>query len=161
MPCTITAVTEERCERAGAIVGAAYGPELAEAVTAAGADAFGENGEFHTLAAVRETSRDARARPGELNGARGDGGWWSVIGVMVFPRQRVPSPSVGRFPAPLFASSLALPGGVGDEFLEILHHLLLPLRLFLVVDHRQRRLLLRGIHLVLLPDANRVHARVP
>jgi|MDSW01.1.fsa_nt_gb diphthamide synthase (EF-2-diphthine--ammonia ligase) len=58
VPCTITAVTEERCERAGAIVGAAYGPELAEAVTAAGADAFGENGEFHTLAAVWETSRE-------------------------------------------------------------------------------------------------------
>ena len=51
-------MTEDRCERAGVVVGALYGPELAAAVVAAGADAFGENGEFHTLAAVWETTRE-------------------------------------------------------------------------------------------------------
>ena len=58
VPCRVTAVTEDRCERAGVVVGALYGPELAAAVVAAGADAFGENGEFHTLAAVWETTRE-------------------------------------------------------------------------------------------------------
>jgi diphthamide synthase (EF-2-diphthine--ammonia ligase) len=42
------------------VVGAVYTPALAAAAVAAGVDAFGENGEFHTLARVWEVDR-ARA----------------------------------------------------------------------------------------------------
>ena len=57
VPCLVTAVTEERCEKAGVVVGAVYGPQLAANAFAAGVDAFGENGEFHTLARVWEVDR--------------------------------------------------------------------------------------------------------
>lgn len=57
VPCKVTAVTEDKAEAAGATVGAAYIPEMAEAVARVGLDAFGENGEFHTLAQVWEVPR--------------------------------------------------------------------------------------------------------
>lgn len=60
VPCVVTAVTEDRCADAGIVVGAVYTPALAAAAVAAGVDAFGENGEFHTLARVWEVDR-ARA----------------------------------------------------------------------------------------------------
>ena len=50
-------MTEERCEKAGVVVGAMYGPKLAANAVAVGADAFGERGEFHTLARVWEVDR--------------------------------------------------------------------------------------------------------
>lgn len=58
VPCKVTAVTDDGAKAAGAVVGAAFGPELAAAVVRAGCDAFGENGEFHTLAQVWEVSRE-------------------------------------------------------------------------------------------------------
>jgi len=58
VPCKVTAVTEDDVEAAGAAVGAAFGPDLAAAVVRAGYDAFGERGEFHTLAQVWEVSRE-------------------------------------------------------------------------------------------------------
>jgi diphthamide synthase (EF-2-diphthine--ammonia ligase) len=57
VPCLVTAVTETRCENAGVVVGAVYDRKLAAVAFAVGADAFGENGEFHTLARVWEVSR--------------------------------------------------------------------------------------------------------
>ena len=57
VPCKVSAVTVDGAEAAGAVVGATFSPELAAAVAAAGYDAFGENGEFHTLAQVWEVSR--------------------------------------------------------------------------------------------------------
>ena len=69
VPCFVTAVTEEKWEKAGIVVGALYGPKLAAKAVAAGADAFGENGEFHTLARVWEVNR-ARALGIEEKNAR-------------------------------------------------------------------------------------------
>ena len=59
-------VTEDRCAEAGIVVGAVYTPALAAAAVAVGADAFGENGEFHTLARVEVD----RARAGNRIAAR-------------------------------------------------------------------------------------------
>eukprot|EP00729_Bicosta_minor_P020239 gene20239-34419_t len=56
--CFITAVTEPRLCQAGIKVGAEYGRSLAAAATQMSADAFGEKGEFHTLAAVWEVTRE-------------------------------------------------------------------------------------------------------
>ena len=56
--CFITAVTEPRLCQAGIKVGAEYGRALAAAATQMSADAFGEKGEFHTLAAVWEVTRE-------------------------------------------------------------------------------------------------------
>mmetsp|Transcript_22360 Transcript_22360/g.42654 ORF Transcript_22360/g.42654 Transcript_22360/m.42654 type:complete len:223 (+) Transcript_22360:350-1018(+) len=44
---------------------------------------------------------------------------------------------------------------------QISKHLLFALRLLLVVDHGQRRLLLRAVHLVFFSDTNSIHLRVP
>ena len=58
VPCKVSAVTLDEAEAAGAAVGAAYGKDLASAMKGAGFDAFGENGEFHTLAQVWEVPRE-------------------------------------------------------------------------------------------------------
>jgi len=56
--CVVTAVTTEAAEAAGAKVGARYDGDLARAMKDAGVDAFGEDGEFHTLAEVWSVSRE-------------------------------------------------------------------------------------------------------
>jgi len=58
VPCTVSAVTDDKAVAAGAEVGVLYTPALAAAMVAAGLDAFGENGETHTLARVWEVSRE-------------------------------------------------------------------------------------------------------
>ena len=56
--CVVTAVTTEAAEAEGAKVGARYDGDLARAMKDAGVDAFGEDGEFHTLAEVWSVSRE-------------------------------------------------------------------------------------------------------
>ena len=58
VPCTVTAVTDEAAAAAGATVGAQFTPELSSKLQASGKDAFGEKGEFHTLARVWKVPRE-------------------------------------------------------------------------------------------------------
>ena len=53
VPCVVSAVTVD----APVVVGAAYSADVAAACAAAGLDAFGERGEFHTLARVWDVPR--------------------------------------------------------------------------------------------------------
>lgn len=57
VPCTVTAVTDDVAAAAGATVGAEFTPELTSKLQASGKDAFGEKGEFHTLARVWKAPR--------------------------------------------------------------------------------------------------------
>ena len=57
VPCTVTAVTDNVAAAAGATVGAEFTPELTSKLQASGKDAFGEKGEFHTLARVWKAPR--------------------------------------------------------------------------------------------------------
>ncbi|KAG1677228.1 hypothetical protein FOA52_013427 [Chlamydomonas sp. UWO 241] len=61
VPCLVSAVADARArDVVGIAVGDAYGPELADKLRGAGLDAFGEDGELHTLACVWDVER-ARA----------------------------------------------------------------------------------------------------
>merc|ERR550537_1922303 len=62
-----------------------------------------------------------------------------------------PPPRPGRT-----SSLVAIPQVALHQLAQVREHLLLALRLLLVVDHRQCRLLLRRVHLVLLADADSV-----
>ena len=55
--CRLSAVTE-RGAVAGCSVGELFGAEVMAKAAAAGADEFGEQGEFHTVAQVWEVSRE-------------------------------------------------------------------------------------------------------
>ena len=51
-------MTDEAAAAAGATVGAQFTPELSSKLQASGKDAFGEKGEFHTLARVWKVPRE-------------------------------------------------------------------------------------------------------
>ena len=54
VPCAISAVADERAARGGCAVGDVYGVNVRQRLLEAGLDAFGEDGEVHTLARVWE-----------------------------------------------------------------------------------------------------------
>ena len=57
VPCVVTAVASDDARAAGIRVGDAFGEPMRALLARNGLDGFGENGEFHTLARVWDTSR--------------------------------------------------------------------------------------------------------